>query len=103
MDPAVAGETTRKKQRTRRARMANAHPEVLDAEAAAGVLGVSKWLVLRLARQGKLPGKKVGKEWRFRLTGILRWLGETEQSGGMNGLERLLKNPRVQLLPKSRG
>ncbi len=58
--------------------------DVVDAETAARMLGVSRWLVVRLARVGKLPGKKVGKEWRFRLTGIRLLFGETEQSGGVD-------------------
>lgn len=52
--------------------------EILNAEGAAEALGVSPRLVLRLAREGKLPGKKVGKEWRFRRSALLRWLGDTE-------------------------
>ena len=39
--------------------------QVLNAEGAAALLGVSARLVLRLARAGTLPGRKVGKEWRF--------------------------------------
>ncbi len=83
--------------------MAGAHPEVLDAEGAARVLGVSRWLVLRLARHGRLPGKKVGKEWRFRLANLLRWLGESELPTSADDISRLLKHPQVKLLPKSRG
>lgn len=52
--------------------------EVLNAPGAAALLSVSSRLILRLARQGKIPGKKVGKEWRFRRAAILQWLGKTE-------------------------
>jgi excisionase family DNA binding protein len=82
--------------------MSGVHPEVLDADAAARVLGVSRWLVLRLARDGRLPGKKVGKEWRFRLTNLLRWLGESDGPTAEDDFSRLLKHPKVTLLPKAR-
>lgn len=39
--------------------------EILNAEGAAKVLGISKGLLLRLAREGVVPGKKLGREWRF--------------------------------------
>lgn len=39
--------------------------EILDAAEAAAVLRVSVKTLLRLAREGKLVGRKVGREWRF--------------------------------------
>lgn len=92
-----------RKQQRREERMSGVHPEVLDAAAAARTLGVSRWLVLRLARQGKLPGKKVGKEWRFRLSTVLRWLGDSGKPERDDPLEQLLKDPRVKVMPRSRG
>lgn len=57
-------------------RLEHMHPEVLNVEGAAKALGVSTKTILNLARKGQIPGKKVGKEWRFRLQTLLRWLGE---------------------------
>jgi excisionase family DNA binding protein len=92
-----------RKQGRREERMTGVHPEVLDVAGAARVLGVSRWLVLRLARQGKLPGKKVGKEWRFRLSTVLRWLGDSGRpEPGDDLFERMLKDPRVKVVPRSR-
>jgi excisionase family DNA binding protein len=44
---------------------------VLDAEGAAGLLHVSIKTVLKLARAGELPGRKVGREWRFETSALL--------------------------------
>ena len=66
------------KQRARMKRPVPRDPEVLNADGTALLLGVSARLVLRLAREGKLPGKKVGKEWRFRRATVLSWLGKVE-------------------------
>lgn len=38
---------------------------VLDAQGAADLLQVSTKTILKLARSGELPGKKIGREWRF--------------------------------------
>jgi excisionase family DNA binding protein len=50
--------------------------EVLDVEEVADLLSVSPWTVREQARQGRLPGRKVGKEWRFSRQGLLEWLRE---------------------------
>jgi len=56
-----------------------ASKEVLNAEEAAELLGVSPWTVREEARAGKLPGRKVGREWRFSRTALLDYLRGTLQ------------------------
>ena len=53
--------------------------EVLNSEEAANFLRMHVKTTLRLARQGKIPGCKVGGEWRFlrsELTDCIRKKGE---------------------------
>ena len=50
-------------------------PEVLTLEQAAELLQVDADTVRTLAREGTLPGRKVGREWRFARAALLRWLG----------------------------
>lgn len=45
--------------------------EVLTTEEAAALLRVSTKTVLALAREGTLPGEKVGRAWRFLRSDIL--------------------------------
>src|SRR4051812_44494876 len=40
-------------------------PEVLNAEQAGRLLQIEEALVVELAEAGKLPGRKLGAEWRF--------------------------------------
>ncbi|MDP9442092.1 MAG: helix-turn-helix domain-containing protein [Actinomycetota bacterium] len=47
---------------------------VLTAEEAAQLLHVSTKTLLRLARDGELPGRKIGREWRFARQELLRLL-----------------------------
>ena len=49
----------------------NMNDEVLTADEAAGLLKLSKKTVLRLVRQGTIPGCKVGRVWRFRRSELL--------------------------------
>ena len=37
-------------------------------------LDVPKSTIYKLAQEGKLPGQKVGKQWRFRQETINKWL-----------------------------
>jgi excisionase family DNA binding protein len=49
--------------------------EVLTAEEAADLLRVSTKTVLTLARDGNLPGEKVGRAWRFLRSDLLNYVG----------------------------
>lgn len=54
--------------------------EVLTAEEAAHLLRVSTKTILTLARDGVLPGEKVGRAWRFVRADLLEYLrGETRR------------------------
>jgi excisionase family DNA binding protein len=49
-------------------------PEVLTGEEAAALLRMCPHTVAKLAKTGKLPGRKLGREWRFVRTELIRWL-----------------------------
>ena len=61
--------------RRKQVRHVPTHPNIVNAEEAAKALGVSKWLLLRMARDGEIPGRKVGREWRFQLSTLDKWIG----------------------------
>jgi len=52
----------------------NPMAEVLNSEEAARFLRMHVKTALRLARQGKIPGCKVGGEWRFLRSELTDWL-----------------------------
>lgn len=39
-------------------------------------LRISRSTLYNLAQEGKLPGQKVGRHWRFHMAAIDRWLGD---------------------------
>ncbi len=47
---------------------------LLDLTRAAGILGVHRKTLERLAREGKIPSIKIGKLWRFRESHLDKWL-----------------------------
>jgi excisionase family DNA binding protein len=53
-------------------------PEVLDLAQAADLLQVAEDVVQSMAEAGDLPGRKLGDDWRFSRTGLIRWLAGEE-------------------------
>jgi excisionase family DNA binding protein len=45
-------------------------------------LKLPKSTVYKLAQEGKIPGQKVGRHWRFHKNVIDRWLGDNGDSNG---------------------
>jgi len=58
--------------------------EVLNSEEAARFLRMHVKTALRLARQGKIPGCKVGGEWRFLRSELTDWLRGNNDSSKFN-------------------
>jgi excisionase family DNA binding protein len=57
--------------------------ETITPNEIAGILRIHPFTVTRLAREGKLPGFKVGGIWRFRTDQFQQWL--ERQSNGKRG------------------
>jgi len=47
---------------------------ILDVEGAATLLGVSTATIYKLARAGKIPATRVGREWRFARVSMIQWV-----------------------------
>ncbi len=55
-------------------------PDVMTVEQLCSYLQIAKSTLYKLAQEGKVPGQKVGKHWRFRREAIDRWLEKTGPS-----------------------
>jgi len=70
---------------------------LLTPEQVADILGgdgddkITPATVMRLAREGKLRGKKVGRYWRFKRSWIERWIEE----GGNDGNAEISAGPTL--------
>ncbi len=55
--------------------MSNSHAEqVMTLEDLATYLKLPKSTVYKLVQEGRIPGQKLGKQWRFGRAAIDRWL-----------------------------
>ncbi len=50
--------------------------KIIDITGLSQYLDVSKSTLYKLAQEGKLPGQKVGKHWRFRKDTVDKWLDD---------------------------
>jgi excisionase family DNA binding protein len=53
--------------------------EVLDVAQAAELLQVDEATIVELAEAGKLPGRKLGKAWRFSRAALVSWLAASDR------------------------
>ena len=81
-------------------RLAPSDKEILNADGAAEVLGVSTRLVLRLAREGQLRGLKVGREWRFIRSDLRASITGGAEAGT---LENMLAQLGAKVVPRREG
>ncbi|MCL2460080.1 MAG: helix-turn-helix domain-containing protein, partial [Euryarchaeota archaeon] len=49
--------------------------------------GVSERTMIKLLREERIPARKVGREWRFSRTALLRWLGDGDSVNYLNQTE----------------
>ena len=54
-------------------------PEVMSPDQAAHFLQIEPAIVIELAEAGKLPGRKLGKAWRFSRAALVAWLSGPEK------------------------
>lgn len=71
--------------------------EILTIVDLAGYLRIPKSTLYRLAQEGKVPGHKVGRHWRFRKEAIDRWLdvANTAELASLGNHVRIGKTSQV--------
>lgn len=55
---------------------ANPNNEVMTLDELSVYLKIPKSTLYKLVQEGRLPGQKIGKQWRFGKQGIDLWLAE---------------------------
>jgi excisionase family DNA binding protein len=62
-------------------------PDVLTVEQLADLLQVDAKTVRSLAAKGELPGRRLGRHWRFSRQAVLDWLASPERRKGAAGFQ----------------
>lgn len=57
----------------------SSQPDVMTIEQLCSYLQLSRSTLYKLAQEGKLPGQKVGKHWRFHKQTVDEWLRGHEE------------------------
>jgi excisionase family DNA binding protein len=57
--------------------------EILNIDGAAALLGVSVKTFSKVLRQGDVPGRKVGREWKFSRQALIDWIGQARSRNFM--------------------
>lgn len=60
-------------------------PEIMDIAEAATYLNIKKGTLYRLAKNGQVPGTKIGGQWRFKRDRLDKLFNLAEESG-FNGI-----------------
>ncbi|KAB2949519.1 MAG: helix-turn-helix domain-containing protein [Phycisphaerae bacterium] len=61
--------------------MAKNRDSVMTITELSSYLKVSKSTLYKLAQEGKVPGQKVGRHWRFHLEAVDAWLKNQRRKG----------------------
>lgn len=62
-------------------------PDVMTLNEVADYLRIPRSTVYKLAREGRIPGQKVGRQWRFRRAVVEQWLGEDDANRAAPGAQ----------------
>ena len=49
--------------------------DIIDSQGACELLGISIKTFQKLLREETIPGRKIGREWRFSRQGLIGWIG----------------------------
>jgi excisionase family DNA binding protein len=59
--------------------------EILNIDGAAAFLGVSVKTFSKVLREGDVPGRKVGREWKFSRQALVEWVGRCTARDFLDG------------------
>jgi len=54
--------------------------DILNIEEAAQLLGVSTKTFAKVLREGEIPGRKIGREWKFSKQALIDWVARGKSS-----------------------
>ena len=58
--------------------MPNNQKEILNVEEACTLLGISAKTFAKILRKGDIPGRKIGREWKFSRKALIDWVGSAQ-------------------------
>jgi excisionase family DNA binding protein len=77
--------------------------EILNLQEAADFLGVSSKTFQKVLREGDVPGRKVGREWKFSRAALANWVGGGRSRDFLDASDDLHPSPARRASPLRRG
>jgi excisionase family DNA binding protein len=76
--------------------MSEASPDkdILNLEEAASLLGISLKTFQKVLREGDIPGRKIGREWKFSRRALIDWVGSSRS----RDFRDLTDEPRAEVM-----
>ncbi len=65
--------------------MSKQMPDVMTLNEVADYLRIPRSTVYKLVREGRIPGQKVGRQWRFHRSIVEQWLGDGSEGKRRQG------------------
>lgn len=65
--------------------MSKQTPDVMTLNEVAEYLRIPRSTVYKLVREGRIPGQKIGRQWRFRRKVVENWLGDDDAARAAPG------------------
>ena len=69
----------------------------LSLEETATYLGMGKTALYAMARENRIPARKIGKKWIFEKSGLDQWVRTARPPQSFSGPERIRRYSRFQL------
>ncbi len=75
--------------------------EILNIDGAAAFLGVSVKTFSKVLREGDVPGRKVGREWKFARQALIDWIGTSRSRTFLDEADggRVAEEPALRRRP----
>ena len=74
--------------------------EILNIDGAAAFLGVSVKTFSKVLREGDVPGRKVGREWKFARQALIEWVGSSRSRAFLDEADAEHNEPGVSPGPR---
>ena len=79
----------------------NNQKDILNIEEACSLLGISAKTFAKILRESDVPGRKIGREWKFSRQALIDWVGNSRASEFIDRSRQLNRNKGQ--LPKDQG
>jgi excisionase family DNA binding protein len=88
--------------------MSEQQKEILNVEEACQLLGISSKTFSKILKEGDIPGRKIGREWKFSRQALIDWVGNArardflykkKKKGPARAEERRPRTPQTVVRP----